>query len=598
MIEKILNAYKTSTYDFRRYAYPQDPLNDLFDEWVDYYRLKWAIAKVLQPASIFEIGVRYGYSARTFLDAAPASKYVGLDADLCTFGGHTGALDWAKDSLKNFEVNLIRGNSQVLSRFPGNYYDLIHVDGQQDGDGTFHDLNLALNQGRFILIDGYFWTRNNFIAANEWLWLNKAAIEFAISIPGYAGEMLIKTTLQADVLITEAASKCMPIANGYDNNCHLADCRSIAQWRRSRDTNLETPLLRALADVAWALTAPKRVIDLGAGRGELSLHFAKSEAEVTSIVSSKDATALIEQTFAGDSKVRERTKIVCGGISDATSYDGSYDVAVASDIIEHLVPAELETFYSLVSQHLDAEQGVFVVHSYPNLWNYRYEHPRRQREAKKAGFWLPKHQRTYFERLMHINEQSPAVLKKQLQRHFPYVYLWFADENNWAGSLTGHYTVSEMRKATNLFAVASHRPINIIALKAALSMEALRTDEAAQITLTVTGLDKVMTVGNNYKVQVTLRNDSNRLLSSRQPYPVHFSYHWEDATTGAMVIYDGLRTQLTSPCKQNSTQDYDLTIRTPETPGDYLLKVLPVQEMVDWYNTANQSSILVKVECQ
>src|ERR1035438_4093889 len=52
---------KQSDYDFRLSACPDDPFRYLFDEWVPYYRGKWAIARYLQPKRILEIGVRYGY---------------------------------------------------------------------------------------------------------------------------------------------------------------------------------------------------------------------------------------------------------------------------------------------------------------------------------------------------------------------------------------------------------------------------------------------------------------------------------------------------------------------------------------------------------
>lgn len=48
MLDDKLDAYKVSTCDFREHACPKDPLADLFEEWVDYYRMKWAIAKTPQ----------------------------------------------------------------------------------------------------------------------------------------------------------------------------------------------------------------------------------------------------------------------------------------------------------------------------------------------------------------------------------------------------------------------------------------------------------------------------------------------------------------------------------------------------------------------
>ena len=66
MIESVLDEFFKTEFDFREFANPSDPLSSLFEEWIPYYRLKFCIAKALQPQSILEVGVRFGYSARTF----------------------------------------------------------------------------------------------------------------------------------------------------------------------------------------------------------------------------------------------------------------------------------------------------------------------------------------------------------------------------------------------------------------------------------------------------------------------------------------------------------------------------------------------------
>ncbi len=84
MLDSILQEYNKTIFDFTEFANPHDPFNYLFGEWRSYYRMKWAIAKVIQPKSILEIGVRYGYSAISFLSACPDAQYVGIDNDTDT----------------------------------------------------------------------------------------------------------------------------------------------------------------------------------------------------------------------------------------------------------------------------------------------------------------------------------------------------------------------------------------------------------------------------------------------------------------------------------------------------------------------------------
>ena len=81
--------------------------------------MKAAIAEALQPASILEIGVRYGYSGAAFLHGAHTTYYTGLDADKISFGGAKGAFEWARKTLPSSQSELILTNTQCLDRFPG-----------------------------------------------------------------------------------------------------------------------------------------------------------------------------------------------------------------------------------------------------------------------------------------------------------------------------------------------------------------------------------------------------------------------------------------------------------------------------------------------
>jgi hypothetical protein len=76
MFDEILQTAQSCAYDFRQTACPKDPLRHLFEVWVPYYRTKWAIVPVLQPKTILEIGVRFGYSALAFLNACPRARYL------------------------------------------------------------------------------------------------------------------------------------------------------------------------------------------------------------------------------------------------------------------------------------------------------------------------------------------------------------------------------------------------------------------------------------------------------------------------------------------------------------------------------------------
>lgn len=96
MINSIPYELSQAKLDFRIYANPENPLADRFEEWVPYYREKFAIARALKPKSILEVGVRFGYSARAFLEGAPSAFYLGIDLDSDLYGGAQGAIAWAQ----------------------------------------------------------------------------------------------------------------------------------------------------------------------------------------------------------------------------------------------------------------------------------------------------------------------------------------------------------------------------------------------------------------------------------------------------------------------------------------------------------------------
>lgn len=136
------------------------------DEWYQYYLNKFLICRAFKPTSILEIGVRFGYSAFSFIQAAPSANYMGIDADDPKFGGWTEpTMAWAQEMLRrNFPVregtcswcrtNTQAPDFQILA--PKEHFDFIHVDGDHSYDGARNDLVHCLPfASRVILVDDY-----------------------------------------------------------------------------------------------------------------------------------------------------------------------------------------------------------------------------------------------------------------------------------------------------------------------------------------------------------------------------------------------------------------------------------------------------------
>jgi cyclopropane fatty-acyl-phospholipid synthase-like methyltransferase len=585
MFDSICRLARESDYDFRSSAQPADPLAYRFEEWVPYYKTKWAITRVLKPKSILEIGVRFGYSAAAFLNGFPSAEYLGIDLDIDTFGGTSGAIEWAKKITSSFRANFLVEDSQQMERFPGDVYDLIHVDGQQDGDGTYHDMQLAAKQGRYILADGYFWTRQNFAALSEFLYQFREQIEYYGVIPGYAGELLIRvrdSSLARQESNQDAQSaNSLALQGTYTSDYYLHDCGGYLQYRQNQGKNLEDVRLIDVAAVA-GLKGGGRVLDLGCGRGELSYYFAQEGFEVTAIDYSADAIKLAEKCFDGDEDLKRKVEFICGDVC-TVKLSGKYDLAVASDLIEHLSPEELEKLYSRISAHL-AHDGFFVLHTFPNRWYYQYEYARKRRVAASVGAYLSPQPRSRYEQLMHINEQSPRIMKKSLHRHFAHVLLWFAKPEDPVSNLLRKFTKQELRATPDLFAVVSQSRVKPEQIAALLQTHPLHDLKLNGLSLAAEQVPGQVHANSDFHVKVTLKNSTKALLNSFMPNPVRISYHWLNSQGSNSIVYDGLRTNLFPALRPGHTRAYLVNVQTPAHPGSYILRMTLVQEFVRWFD--------------
>lgn len=600
MFESIIKQSKTTDYDFRKTANPKDPLIYLFNEWVDYYKVKWAIANTLKPTSILEIGVRFGYSAAAFLAGYSDAYYLGIDADIETSGGVKGAINWAKKITQPFTAEFMIADTQVMNCFPGGIYDLIHVDGQQTGDSSFHDLELAINQAYYILVDGYFWSRPNFLAVSDFLFRYKHVIDFYGVIPGYAGDLLIKVS--ADYLLTQnrkehsfAFNSSSAIRQAYTLEYYNHNC-SFEAYNKNQGKILADPKLQAVT----AITSLKKqgcVLDIGCGRGDLTYYFAYQGFKVTAIDYSQTAIDLAQNCFKGEEHLKAKVQFFCDDVCTVPLKE-QYDLAVASDIIEHLSSGEVDSLYKKVANHL-LEDGLFVLHTFPNLWYYQYEYPRRRKIAASVGAYLPIQPRTNYEILMHINEQSPRVMKRQLSKYFKNVLIWFGDSWNPGGSLLTKFSKQQMRTATDLFAIASHQPINQEQLKALFRMEPLPPIPAGKLNLVVTKHPFIVKVNTEFNVDLEITNYTNSIINSYLPNPIQISYHWLDEKATKSIVMAAGRSRIFPPLSPLEQINYKVRVKALDKQGKYVLRMTLVQEFVRWFDQKPEQliydiSILIK----
>ena len=581
MIEKILSHFKESSYDFRKYACPDDPLDYLFDRWVPYYKMKHSICNAIAPSSILEVGVRYGYSCMTFLDACPGATYLGIDADRDSFGGVHGAIEWARSLTKEKDLaaSFLVDDTQTMTDFPGDRYDLIHIDGQQDGDGTFHDLEMAIRKGKFILIDGFYWSKENMLSSVFFTEKYKKMIEYALILPGYAGDLLVKTVKQKSLLASSRSNK--ELAPSYTEEYYLDDCGVYNSFLKMRCTKEPLLIDPRLLDIL-ALVHPlkhRKILDIGCGRGELTFSLSFRGADVTGVDYSQEAVSLARNTFT-DASTEGSLTFLHGDFNTIIFKNAPFDTIVAADVVEHLDPGAFSLFLQRV-QSLLRYDGMFFIHTAPNKLHYSTVYSRKQCLASQAGLYLPPNPRTLYEDLMHINEQTPANLQRALKKVFSHVCVWVAHENDAGKGLIEKQSWKEIREGTSIFAVASNSPINRVALANRVRQQRIDSDD---LHFSIEPIEELHTLpaGSTTRLKILLKNCSAQSAGSFLPHPVSVAYHWKDED-GNMLVFDGIRTSILPKLLPGEERRIEMTVQAPPRSGRCVLELTMVQELCFWF---------------
>ena len=85
-------------------------------------------------------------------------------------------------------------------------------------------------------------------------------------------------------------------------------------------------------------------------------------------------------------------------------------------------------------------------------------------------------------------------------------------------------------------------------------------------------------------VSVAVTNDAEREVAGFEPYPVRLCYHWVDAITGEVVVFNGHRTDLFPSVGPSETSTLDMLVVAPPMPGEFTLEITFVQERVCWFD--------------
>lgn len=186
---------------------------------------------------------------------------------------------------------------------------------------------------------------------------------------------------------------------------------------------------------------------------------------------------------------------------------------------------------------------------------------------------------------MHINEQNPRTLKRQLGRHFANVLLWFGQPGNMGGSLLQAYSHRQLGAARDLWAVASNRAIEPETVRSRLQSNPLPPDQLSVIRMALTKVPVEIRTEQEFSVKLEISNRSEFVLGNMQPFPVHISYHWICGNSQT-VVFDGVRSPIQPVLAPGATGCFDARVISPSLPDRYILRLTLVQEGVQWFDTA------------
>ena len=157
------------------------------------------------------------------------------------------------------------------------------------------------------------------------------------------------------------------------------------------------------------------VVDIGTGRGELLVCALEAGAQsAIGVDYSTDAVRLARHTLTVNG-VADRAEVHLADGRRIPLPDGRADLVTMLDVVEHLVPTELQATLA-EAKRLLRPGGRLFIHTFPTrtVYDVTYRWQRRLRPSRLRTW--PRDPRLDIERTMHVNEQTRRSLRRTLKR--------------------------------------------------------------------------------------------------------------------------------------------------------------------------------------
>lgn len=365
----------------------------------------------------------------------------------------------------------------------------------------------------------------------------------------------------------------------YTESYFTGDCGGFEFVGNTEPLRIDDARLRGMAATA-ELLGGTCALDIGCGRGEITGYLLARGWTVDAIDYSEAAIALTRAHVARCALDESRLRLTQ---TDANAYpyeDGRYDVAIASDVVEHLSPSEADELFGNVARSL-CRSGRLIVHTFPNHWYYRFGWPRRRAAASLLGELLPADPRSAYERAMHINEQSPKALWRSLASRFAHVSVWLGSPVQPFAVSVERATREQLRSFPDLFAIAGHTPIADPAASPLFSGRPFANDDRQALAIRRAG-DLRTLARAQVGLRVEVSNGSARPLTSFGSAPLFLSYRLLDGT-GQTLPIEGARTPILPAILPGASATFDVRIDANDERAHFA-RITLVQEGVSWFD--------------
>lgn len=380
------------------------------------------------------------------------------------------------------------------------------------------------------------------------------------------------------------------LEKAYTEDYYMNDCGGYDDFRKSNGRKID-PRLQEVYNLVNP-SQKDRILDIGCGRGELAYALAASGAEVTGVDYSEAAIKIADRVFGGKVK---NLKYVQADIMKMENMD-AYDKVVMSDVVEHIEQDFLEEIFEKISRTLGV-QGVLIIHTAPNKDYYGKTYPRVREQALAYGHYMPKEPRSYYEQLMHINEQSPEGLRKTLEKYFLNVLVW-------TGSMPeiGLFkSEAESCLDNDIFAYACNNEAAMECMMKEITKR-FEKPEADSYRVYIDARDFMVSGGREKEkyIDISLENVGEGIISSRKKYPVNVSYHIL-GQNGEVLVFDGERTQIQEMLRPGMEKKMKIKVLIPEElerNKEYTIRITCVAEGCFWFDEkgGNKKDIVMTVQ--